>query len=98
MRTPIRWLQDYVDIDLSPAEIAERLTMAGLEVDSVEPKRPDFSDVVVAKVLAVKPHPDADKLSICQVRTGETVYPVVCGAPVSVRAFELAVWLSYVHV
>ena len=81
MRTPIRWLQDYVDIDLSPGEIAERLTMAGLEVDSVEPKRPDFSDVVVARVLSVKPHPDADKLSICQVRTGETVYPVVCGAP-----------------
>jgi len=89
MRAPIRWLQDYVDIDLSPGEIAARLTMAGLEVDAVEPKRPDFSGVVVAKVLSVKPHPDADKLSLCEVRAGEAVYPVVCGAP-NVRAGMLS--------
>ncbi len=89
MRAPIRWLQDYVDIDLPPGEIAERLTMAGLEVDAVEPKRPDFSDVVVARVLSVKPHPGADKLSVCEVRAGGAVYPVVCGAP-NVRAGMLS--------
>ena len=85
MRVPINWLQDYVDIDVSPGEIAGRLTMAGLEVEAVEERKPDFAGVVVAKVLTVKPHPGADNLSVCEVRAGGVVHPVVCGAP-NVRA------------
>jgi phenylalanyl-tRNA synthetase beta chain len=80
MLVSLRWLRDYVDIDSSPQELAERLTMAGLEVDSIKEYRPDFTDVVTAKILGIKPHPDADKLSLCEVTTGESTFPVVCGA------------------
>jgi phenylalanyl-tRNA synthetase beta chain len=81
MLVSLRWLQDYVDIDDSPDELAQLLTMAGLEVDSVEERSPGFSGVVVSKVLSVKPHPNSDKLSLCQVTTGEQTLSVVCGAP-----------------
>lgn len=85
MLVSLRWLRDYVDIDLGAKELADRLTMAGLEVDSVQEVGPGFSGVVVAKVLSVRPHPNADKLSLCEVSTGEKTVPVVCGAP-NVRA------------
>ncbi len=81
MLVSLRWLQDYVDIDLSPGELADRLTMAGLEVDAVETRTPAFSGVVVGKVLSVSAHPDADKLRLCEVSTGAQTYRVVCGAP-----------------
>jgi phenylalanyl-tRNA synthetase beta chain len=81
MLVSLRWLQDYIDIDASPDELAKLLTMAGLEVDSVEETSPGFSGVVVSKVLSVKPHPNSDKLSLCQVTTGEETFPIVCGAP-----------------
>jgi len=81
MLVSLRWLQDYIDIDESPDELAQLLTMAGLEVDSVEETSPGFSGVVVSKVLSVTPHPNSDKLSLCQVTTGEETLPIVCGAP-----------------
>lgn len=68
-------------MNLTPEEIAGKLTMAGLEVDSIERVSPGFSGVVVAKILAIQPHPNADKLSLCDVSTGEQTFPVVCGAP-----------------
>jgi len=80
MLVSLKWLRDYIDVDLTPEEIAGKLTMAGLEVDSIERVRPDFSGVVVAQILSVKPHPNADKLSLCEVSTGEQTFPVVCGA------------------
>ncbi len=80
MLVSLRWLKDYVDIDLSPQELADRLTMAGLEVDAIRDVRPDFKDIVVAKILDIRPHPNADKLSLCDVTTGDRTYPVVCGA------------------
>jgi len=81
MLVSYRWLKDYVDVDLTPAELADRLTMAGLEVDAVAETGAAFTDVVVAKILAVKPHPGADKLFLCDVTDGETTWPIVCGAP-----------------
>lgn len=81
MLVSLRWLKDYVEIDLSAKELADRLTMAGLEVDAIQEVSPGFSGVVVAKILSVSPHPNADKLSLCEVSTGEKTYPVVCGAP-----------------
>ena len=81
MKVSLKWLRDYVDIDLDVKELAERLTMAGLEVDAIEEAGPDFSGVVVAKILTVKPHPDSEKLHLCEVTTGDKTYPIVCGAP-----------------
>jgi phenylalanyl-tRNA synthetase beta chain len=88
MRVSLRWLRDYVDIDIEPKDLADRLTMAGLEVDSVEPFRPSFEGVVTAKILSVKPHPQSEKLHLCEVTTGDAVLPIVCGAP-NVRAGQV---------
>jgi len=63
----------------------EQLTMAGLEVDGIEPAAGAFTDVVVARVESVEKHPDADKLSVCEVADGSETLQVVCGAP-NVRA------------
>ena len=80
MLVSLKWLRDYVDVDVPAAELAERLTMAGLEVDALNEKGPAFRGVRVARILSLKPHPDADYLSLCEVTTGESTYPVVCGA------------------
>ncbi len=80
MQVSLRWLRDYIDIELSPEELADRLTMAGLEVDSIDEVNPGFSGVVVAQILSIKPHPNSEKLSLCKVTTGEETFPVVCGA------------------
>ena len=82
MKFSIEWLQEYVDTgDLSPEALAEHLTMLGLEVDSVEPIFPELTTLQTAKILKVESHPNADKLHLCQVDTGEEVLSVVCGAP-----------------
>jgi len=80
MLISLKWLRDYIDVELTPEEIADKLTMAGLEVDSIDRISPAFSGVVVAKILSIKPHPNADKLSLCEVSTGAKTFPVVCGA------------------
>ncbi|MGB5729399.1 MAG: phenylalanine--tRNA ligase subunit beta [Thiogranum sp.] len=76
------WLREWVNPKLDTQQLAEQLTMAGLEVDSVEPVAAGFSGVVVAEVLSVETHPDADKLRVCQVAAGEdAALQIVCGAP-----------------
>jgi phenylalanyl-tRNA synthetase beta chain len=80
MQVSLKWLKDYVDVDLPPEELAERLTMAGLEVDSLRRIEPAFSGIRVARIVSLRPHPQADQLSLCVVATGEATYPVVCGA------------------
>ena len=80
MLVSIKWLKDYVDIDLTAVELADKLTMAGLEVDEIRNIKPTFSGVVVAKIISVKNHPSADKLSLCEVSDGSQSYPIVCGA------------------
>ena len=80
------WLREWVNPDLSTEQLAEQLTMAGLEVDSIEPAAADFSGVCIAEVLSVEAHPDADKLRVCQVSVGvDEPLQIVCGAP-NVRA------------
>src|SRR5882672_5871442 len=77
-----QWLRAFVDPPLTADAIAERLTMAGLEVEGVAPVAPPFSKVVVGHVLAVERHPNADKLSVCAVDAGTgTPLSIVCGAP-----------------
>lgn len=80
------WLRTWVDPDVTTDELAHLMTMSGLEVESVTPVAPPFSQVVVAQVLEVTKHPNADRLSVCQVDAGTgAVLNVVCGAP-NVRA------------
>jgi hypothetical protein len=82
MRVSEAWLKEWVDTGKSATELADCLTMAGLEVDAIEPAAPPFSGVVVGHVTAVEPHPDADKLTVCSVDDGSGAsLAVVCGAP-----------------
>ncbi len=82
MQFPESWLREFCDPPISTAELAERLTMAGLEVESMRPVAPPFHGVVVAEVLAVEPHPNADRLRVCQVDAGGgEMLCIVCGAP-----------------
>ena len=81
MKVSLRWLKDYVDVDMPAEELAGILTMAGLEVEAVEEAGPDFNGVVVARILSVRPHPASEKLHLCEVTTGDRVLPIVCGAP-----------------
>ena len=86
MRISLAWLSEWVDAGMDPATLAARLTMSGLEVESIEPAAGDFQGVVVGEVLSVERHPDADKLTVCQVAGGgAALLQVVCGAP-NVRA------------
>lgn len=75
------WLRELVNPPKTTQEIADQLTMAGLEVDAIESTAAKFSGVVVAKITAIEPHPDAEKLRICQVFDGSETTQVVCGAP-----------------
>jgi phenylalanyl-tRNA synthetase beta chain len=81
MQFPESWLRTFVDTNLSTEQIAHELTMAGLEVEEVNAFAPPFSGIVAARIEAVEPHPDADKLRVCRVNNGETILQIVCGAP-----------------
>lgn len=81
MRVPIKWLSRYVTLTLPVETIAERLTMAGLEVTAIERTGDDWEGVSVGRVLDVKKHPDADRLSLVSVDAGDERFEVVCGAP-----------------
>jgi phenylalanyl-tRNA synthetase beta chain len=85
MRISLNWLKEYIDIEHSPEELAHLLTMTGLEVEGIEPVGHSLDDIIVAKVISVDKHPNADRLSNCIVDTGKEQVPVVCGAP-NVRA------------
>ena len=76
------WLRTLVDPKLTSEELSHLLTMAGLEVEELDPVAPSFNDVVVAQVLEVNKHPDADRLNVCQVDIGRGApTTIVCGAP-----------------
>lgn len=75
------WLREWVNPDLDTEALAHRLTMAGLEVDSITPLAEGLSGVVVAEITAAEQHPDADKLRVCAVNTGAETVQIVCGAP-----------------
>ncbi|UMZ14107.1 phenylalanine--tRNA ligase subunit beta [Pseudomonas sp. MPFS] len=81
MKFSEQWLRGWVSPQVTRDELVARLSMAGLEVDSVTPAAGDFSGVVVGEVLSTEQHPDADKLRVCQVSNGAETFQVVCGAP-----------------
>ena len=81
MRVPLSWLRDYVDVDLEPEKLAERLTLLGMEVKGIERWGADWQNVVVGELLSVEKHPRADRLSLTRVRVGDgEPLDVVCGA------------------
>jgi phenylalanyl-tRNA synthetase beta chain len=82
MRVPLSWLREYVDVQLTPEALAERLTLLGMEVQGLERLGAEWQGVVVGELLEVAPHPNADRLSLTRVRTTPDgpVYAIVCGA------------------
>ncbi|MBW2006358.1 MAG: phenylalanine--tRNA ligase subunit beta, partial [Deltaproteobacteria bacterium] len=80
MRVSLNWLKEFVEIEQTPGELAELLTMAGLEVEGLEQKAQNLDNVKVSRILDIKPHPQADRLSICQLDAGKETVSVVCGA------------------
>jgi phenylalanyl-tRNA synthetase beta chain len=80
MKVTLNWLKQYVDFDWSAEELADRLTMLGIEVESIQKLGGDFEGVVVAQVVTCDKHPNADKLSLCRVNDGKGERQIVCGA------------------
>jgi len=81
MKVPLNWLKDYVDVKLPPAALAEKLTMAGFEVEEIISTGGGWDKVVVGQITAVNPHPNADRLHLATVKLGTGEETVVCGAP-----------------
>ena len=81
MKFTLNWLKEYIDLDLPVDVVADRLTMLGLEVDNVVELYQDLEPIKVARINAVRPHPDADRLTLCDVTLGAEEFQVVCGAP-----------------
>lgn len=81
MKVTLNWLREFVDIEMPPNEVGDLLTMAGLEMEGLEAFGQSLGDILVARVLKVRPHPGADRLYLCDVDTGVKTFQVVCGAP-----------------
>jgi phenylalanyl-tRNA synthetase beta chain len=80
MKITLNWLKQYVDFDWSPEQLAERLTMLGLEVESIHKTGGEFDGIVVAQILTRDPVPGSDKLSVCKVNDGKGERVIICGA------------------
>ena len=81
MKLSERWLREWFDPAVDMAEIAERLTLAGLEIEGLAAAAPALNGVVVAEVREVARHPETDHLNVCAVFDGREIHQVVCGAP-----------------
>ena len=81
MKFTVDWLKQYIDFDYTPQDLADRLTMAGLEVDAVDELFTDLKDVKIAKIISANQHPNADRLQVCEVAVGDDIKTIVCGAP-----------------
>jgi phenylalanyl-tRNA synthetase beta subunit (EC 6.1.1.20) len=81
MLVPLKWLKEYVDIDISTKELTDRLTMTGSKVEAIEDMGENIQKVVVGRILSVESHPNADKLVVCKVDVGDDTIQIVTGAP-----------------
>ena len=93
MRLPLSWLNEYVQVDdLDPKELAEKLTRAGLQVETIETVGEEALSphIVAAEILTCQPHPDSDHLHVCTVSDGTDEFQVVCGAPNCRRGLKTA--------
>ncbi|MUK86916.1 phenylalanine--tRNA ligase subunit beta [Ornithinibacillus sp. L9] len=92
MLVSLNWLKNYVDIDdISPEELAEKITKTGIEVDGIEYIAEKSSNVVVGYVESCEKHPNADKLNLCQVNVGDEKLQIICGAPNVAQGQKVAV-------
>ncbi len=89
MRVNVQWLRDWVDLETDPQTLAEELTTAGLEVDAVLPVAGPLDGVVVSRIVEMRAHPHADRLSVCVVDDGKARHEVVCGAPNAVAGLTV---------
>lgn len=80
MKASIEWLKEYSDIDVTPKELADRLTMTGSKVESIEEKGKDIKKVLIGKILEVKKHPDADKLVVTKIDVGNKTLQIITAA------------------
>jgi len=80
VKVPFEWLQEFVVIDIDSHELAKRLTLRGLEVESIETVSPSFDGVIIGQIKNIEKHPNAEKLSVCVIDTGKEDLTVVCGA------------------
>lgn len=85
MQVPYNWLKTYIDFPYTPEELSHKLTMAGLEVEDLEYLGDGLKDIIIGEVVKLKNHPNADKLKICQVDTGDETLQMITGAP-NIRA------------
>ena len=81
MRAPLSWIREFTPVEASPADVADALNQLGLEVEEIDEPGRDINGVVVAKILDVVPHPDADRIRLADVDFGDGQVRVVCGAP-----------------
>ncbi len=92
MKISEKWLRDWVNPDITTDQLVETLTMAGLEVDGVECLGEELSGVVVGQIEKAEPHPEADKLQVCEVNVGESEnLQIICGAPNARAGLKVAV-------
>src|SRR5947207_14819194 len=81
MKFSVNWLREFVDLPTSIDALAELLTMSGVEIEGIQKRGADFDEVVVAQITDSKPHPNADRLTVCMVNDGSgTKRQIVCGA------------------
>jgi len=81
MKISLSWLKQYIDVDINVNDLADALTMAGLEVEAVSDRYDYLNSVVIGRIAKIDPHPNANKLKLCRVDIGERMLTVVCGAP-----------------
>ncbi|MEC7732522.1 MAG: phenylalanine--tRNA ligase subunit beta, partial [Pseudomonadota bacterium] len=81
MKFTLSWLKDHLDTSASLDEIADKLTLIGLEVEALVDPSETFANFEVAEIIATAPHPEADRLQICTVKSGDGEQQLVCGAP-----------------
>ena len=78
MLVPVKWIRDYVNIDMDTVEFADKMTMTGTKVETIEFLGKEISNVVVGKIEKITQHPNADKLVVCQVNIGEEELVQIC--------------------
>lgn len=81
MKVPLKWLKDYVKVTLPVTELAEKLTLAGLEVNEIITTGGSWDNIIIGEIIAIDPHPNADRLKLATVNLGKEQETVVCGAP-----------------
>lgn len=93
MKVSYNWLKEYVNTTVSPEELGEKMTRAGIELDAIEYRGRELKNVVVAEIVSCEAHPESRKLHICRVNTGSEELQIVCGAPNAREGIKVALAL-----